>query len=151
MVHGLSCSRARGVFLDHGSSQVALGVKNLPADAGGMRHRFSPWVGKIPCRRAWQPLQYYCLENPMDRGAWWATVHGVSKSLTRLSIFWSDLACTRKLLFPGSLKPCSFPNFQYPRLAPQLCLLKYPFIKCPLLPYQSFIAKSLDCGFTGNT
>ena len=31
------------------------------------------------------PLQYPCLENPIDRGAWWATVHGVTKSLTRLS------------------------------------------------------------------
>ena len=31
------------------------------------------------------PLQYSCLENPMDKGAWWATVHGVAKSLTRLS------------------------------------------------------------------
>ena len=31
------------------------------------------------------PLQYSCLENPMDRGAWWATVHGVAKSWTRLS------------------------------------------------------------------
>ena len=33
------------------------------------------------------PLQYSCLENPMDRGAWWATVHGVTKSRTRLSDF----------------------------------------------------------------
>ena len=33
------------------------------------------------------PLQYSCLENPMDRGAWWAAVHGVAKSLTRLSDF----------------------------------------------------------------
>ena len=33
------------------------------------------------------PLQYYCLENPMDRGAWWTAVHGVSKSWTRLSNF----------------------------------------------------------------
>ena len=33
------------------------------------------------------PLQYFCLENPMDRGAWWATVHGVAKSRTRLSDF----------------------------------------------------------------
>ena len=33
------------------------------------------------------PLQYSCLENPMDRGAWWATVHGVDKSRTRLSDF----------------------------------------------------------------
>ena len=33
------------------------------------------------------PLQYSCLENPMDRGAWWAAVHGVAKSRTRLSVF----------------------------------------------------------------
>ena len=33
------------------------------------------------------PLQYSCLENPMDRGAWWATIHGVAKSRTRLSDF----------------------------------------------------------------
>ena len=33
------------------------------------------------------PLQYSCLENPMDRGAWWATIHGVAKSQTRLSDF----------------------------------------------------------------
>ena len=33
------------------------------------------------------PLQYSCLENPMDRGAWWAAVHGVAKSQTRLSDF----------------------------------------------------------------
>ena len=33
------------------------------------------------------PLQYFCLENPMDRGAWWAAVHGVMKSRTRLSDF----------------------------------------------------------------
>ena len=33
------------------------------------------------------PLQYSCLENPMDRGAWWATVHGVTKSQARLSTY----------------------------------------------------------------
>ena len=36
-------------------------------------------------RRAWHPLQYSCLENSMDRGAWWARIHGVAKSWTRLS------------------------------------------------------------------
>ena len=41
-----------------------------------------PWVGKIPWRK-WQPTPV-CLENPMDRGAWWATVHGVAQSRTRL-------------------------------------------------------------------
>ena len=43
------------------------------------RHRFDPWIEKIPCRRSWQPTQYSWLENPMDRGAWWATVHGVTE------------------------------------------------------------------------
>ena len=43
---------------------------------------FDPWVGKIPWRRAQQPT---CLENSMDRGAWWAIVHGVTKSWTWLS------------------------------------------------------------------
>ena len=38
-------------------------------------------------RRRWHPTLYSCLENPMDRGAWWATVHGVAKSQTRLSDF----------------------------------------------------------------
>ena len=38
-------------------------------------------------RRQWQPLQYSCLENPMDGGAWWAAVHGVTKSWTRLNDF----------------------------------------------------------------
>ena len=45
--------------------------------------RFEPWVREIPWRRAWQPTQYSCLENPMDRGAWGATVHRVAKSRTR--------------------------------------------------------------------
>ena len=43
------------------------------------RGRFDPWVGKIPWRRAWQPPPNSCLENPMDRGAWWATVHSVTR------------------------------------------------------------------------
>ena len=50
------------------------------------RHSFDPWVRKIPWRRKWQPtLQYPCLGNPMDRGAWWATVHEVINSGTRLN------------------------------------------------------------------
>ena len=47
--------------------------------------RFHPWTGKSPWRRKWQPLQYSCLRNPMDRGAWQATVRGVTKSQTWLS------------------------------------------------------------------
>ena len=46
------------------------------------RCEFNPWVGKISWRRAWQPTPYSCLENLMDRGAWWATALGVTKSWT---------------------------------------------------------------------
>ena len=48
------------------------------------RCRFDPWIGKILWRRACNPLQHACLENPMDRRAWWATVHGVTQSQTWL-------------------------------------------------------------------
>ena len=44
-----------------------------------------PGVGRSPREGHGNPLQYSCLENPMDRGAWRATVHGVTESLTRLS------------------------------------------------------------------
>ena len=49
------------------------------------RCRFDTWVRKIPWSRKWQFIQYSCLENSMDRGAWWATVHGVRTSGTQLS------------------------------------------------------------------
>ena len=49
------------------------------------RSRFKPWVRKIPWRRKWQPIPVFLPGNPMDRGAWWATVHEVTKSQTRLS------------------------------------------------------------------
>ena len=43
-----------------------------------------PGLGRSPGEGNGNPLQYSCLENPMDRGAWWATVHGVAKSQTGL-------------------------------------------------------------------
>ena len=50
------------------------------------RYRFNPWVWKILWSRKWHPFQYSCLENFMDRGAWWATVHGITKCWTWLSV-----------------------------------------------------------------
>ena len=41
---------------------------------------FDSWVRKLPWKREWQSTQYSCLENPMDTGAWRATVHGVAES-----------------------------------------------------------------------
>ena len=52
-------------------------VKNLPANAGDIGF-ISEW-GKFPGEGNGNPLQYSCLGNPMDRGAWQATVHGVVK------------------------------------------------------------------------
>ena len=60
-------------------------VKNPPANAGDARDVGSiPGSGRSPGVGNGSPLQYFCLENSMDRGAWWATVHGVTKSQTRL-------------------------------------------------------------------
>ena len=67
-------------------SQVVLVVKNLPANAGGVRDKgLIPGLGRFPGGGNGYPLQYSYLENPMDRGAWLATVHGVAQSWTRLS------------------------------------------------------------------
>ena len=69
-----------------GAFQVVIVVKNLPAKSGDKRCGFDPWVGKIPQKRAWQPpLKYLCLEDPMARGAWQGTVHGVTESDSRSS------------------------------------------------------------------
>ena len=68
------------------ASQVLLMVKTLPASAGGLGNSGSiPGSGRSPGGGHGNPLQCSCLENPMDRRAWWATVHGVTKSRTRLS------------------------------------------------------------------
>ena len=48
-----------------------------------------PGLGRSPGEGNGNPLQYSCLENPMDGGAWWATVHGIAKSRTQLSDFTS--------------------------------------------------------------
>jgi len=56
-------------------------VKNLPASAGDIRDMGSvPGSGRSPGEGRGNPLQYSCLENSMDRGAWEAAVHGVVKS-----------------------------------------------------------------------
>ena len=68
-------------LLPLGMSQVALVVKNPPANAGDMRGGFDPWVGKTPGGGLGNPLQHSCLENLMDRGAWQAAVWGGHKEL----------------------------------------------------------------------
>ena len=62
-----------------GGSEVKASASNA-GDLGSI-----PGSGRSPGEGNGSPLQDSCLENPMDRGAWWATVHGVAKSWTRLS------------------------------------------------------------------
>ena len=112
-----------------GVLQGALVVKNPPANAGD-----TGYIGSIPGLESslgeenGNPLQYTCLENPMDRGAWWATVHGFAQSLTQLKLlsmhthflkvlwclgyFWPFTSCFtkniaefRKLKVPTSFAP----------------------------------------------
>ena len=64
-------------------SQVTLMLKNLPANAGDVRDSDSiPGSGRFPGGEHGNALQYSCLENPMDRGAWWAILHRITKSWT---------------------------------------------------------------------
>ena len=66
-----------------GASQVALVVKNPPANAEDRRDMSSvSGSGRSPGAGHGNPLQYSCLDNPMDRGAWQATVHRVTESDT---------------------------------------------------------------------
>ena len=65
-----------------GLPKVVPVVKNPPAQAGDMRDMGSiPGLRRSPGGGHGNPLQYSCLENPMDRGTWWATVQGVRKEL----------------------------------------------------------------------
>ena len=83
---GIYPGEGTGCPLQYWASQVELVVKSPPANAGDVRDNgLDPWVRKIPWRRAWQSTPVFLLENPMDRKAWWATVHGVAQSWTQLS------------------------------------------------------------------
>ena len=62
-------------------------VKNLPVNAGDAGDVLGsiPWLERSPGEAHSNPLQYFCLENSMDRGAWLARVHGVAKNWTQLN------------------------------------------------------------------
>ena len=92
-------------FISNLGFQGGSGVKNLPANAEDVG--LMPGIGIVPGGGKDHPLQYSCLGNPKDRGAWWTTVHGAIKSRTWLSIhaFISNL--TLPLIWRGgtSLHP----------------------------------------------
>ena len=67
----------------NGDSQIALVVKNLPANAGDIRNAgLIPGLGRSPGEGHSNPLQYSCMGNHMDRGAWWAALHWITESDT---------------------------------------------------------------------
>ena len=79
-----SCTRV-ALILFRGVSRVARVVKTPSPSAGDLRDSgLIPGLGRSPGEGHGNPLEYSCLENPMDRGVWWAMVHRVAKSQTRL-------------------------------------------------------------------
>ena len=92
------------------ASQMALVAKNLPANAGDIRDEGSvPQLGRSPGEGNGNPLQYSCLENPMNRGAWRATVHRVAKSRTPLKR--PSMQACRVCIYQSQ-----FPNVSLPQL-----------------------------------
>ena len=84
-------------------------VKNLPANARGIRDVGSiPGLGRSPGGGHGKPLQYSCLENPMDRGTWKATVHGIIRIQTLLK--WLSMkactACMHCIYISATLSVC---------------------------------------------
>ena len=75
-----------------GGSEVKAAARNAE-DLGSI-----PGSGRSPGEGNGNPLQYSCLENPMDGGAWWTTAHGVTKSRTRLSDFTFFKLCSVALI-----------------------------------------------------
>ena len=103
---GLSCS-ACGIFPDLGLNPCILHWHDFPGGSDGKASAYNagdpgsiPGLGSSPGEGNGNPLQYSCLENPMDRGTWQATVSGVTKSQTRLSDFISFSSCIgRQILY----------------------------------------------------
>ena len=106
-------------------------VKNLPAKAGEVRDAGSiPGSGRSPREGHGNPLWYFCLENPMDRGTWWATVYGVAKSWTRLSDFTHSLTHAKAgpLEKPSLCKLYTHFSF-YPHSNSELDTIIMPYLK----------------------
>ena len=112
-MRGMDCNFILISIWVDGTSLVAQMIKHLPAmqEAG-----FDPWARKIPWRMEWQPTVVFLPGESMDRGAWWATVHGITKSQTQLKRHLLFLSC-----YPWS-QPWSQSQFWYLRLMDE-CLL----------------------------
>ena len=91
----------------HGTFRVVLSVKNLPASAGDRRDPgVTPGSGRSPEGGPGSPLQYSCLENPMDRGAWRAIVQRVTKSQKWLKWLSAYTKCSQNIFSMTSYLLC---------------------------------------------
>ena len=98
-------------------------VKNLPANAGDTKNTvLVPQSGWSPGEGNSNQLQSSCLENPMDRVAWWTIVHGVTKNQTQLSEH--THACTHTMHFMMSL-------LSHTRSAYYISIFHMPYVFCP--------------------
>ena len=143
-----------------GASQVALVAKNLPASAGDTRDLGSiPGSGRSPQEGKGSLLQYSCLEVPMDRGVWWATVRGVSQSWTdvtkhipplpTMGLNLSDKWCVLVQLLKSSFQ-LTFTLFSwqidildYGMLVPASCWFGFGKV-CSFVP-NAVLLPSFDC------
>ena len=83
LLSGASAVLFASLYVIQWASQVVLVVKKPPADAGNTRNVGSiPGLGRSPGEGNGNPLQYSCLKNPGDGGAWWAAVYGVAQGRT---------------------------------------------------------------------
>ena len=90
------------------ASQAAPMVKEPACQCSRRKRcRLDSWVRKIPWKRAWQP-QYSCLENPIDGGAWWATIHRVAKNQTQLKKLSMHACINHKTYFRKQTKHLCF-------------------------------------------
>ena len=139
------------------ASQVVLVVKNPLANERGIKDMGSiPGSGRSPGGGHGNPLQYSYLENPMDRGAWWVTVHGVTRSQTRLKWLYTHTQarnlCPRAhyLLFshsvmsnasqPHGLRHTRFPCPPSPGRCSNSCSFSvwwHPTISSSVVPFSS--------------
>ena len=82
------------------------------------RCEFNSWPGRSPGGGNGNLLQYFCLENPMERGAWQFAIYGITKSQTWL----------RRSRNPGSEEVTCFPNVNKPMLTTVICLIDQPLV-----------------------
>ena len=91
-------------------------VKSLPANAGDTGDAGSiPGLGRSPSIGNSNPLQYSCLENPTDRGAWWATVHGLAEGLGAGGVHTAKASRGESLFRGKGSAPGCIPKLVLPR------------------------------------